>query len=227
MMQALSHSTVRRLVVAGLALATVVAAVALTISLVPTDESTPTPGVTSPSGIAADEPPSTAPSTANGSTPTSAPFVAAPTPAPSGPRTTTEVEQGGTTDPGPLAVAPLPPLMTGRIPANASALDRIVAGFPSVMPLAAQSTVLTSSISSSGTRLQATLDATSELSPTMVADFYRSAFAALSLAGSDVPATEGSIGMIFSRGRDSVTLTVTPRGDGTRYSLFGVLDVTP
>ena len=223
MTQQTSQATLRRLVVGGLVLTGVIAAVAVTYSVVPAPASTSIPGVAAPTGRTGDA--SSAPSpTAADAEPTPPPFAVAPVPL--GPRTSTEVEAGAQPDPGQTAPIALPPLMTGDLPADASALQKIVAGFPRVIPIAEQSTVVASSVSSSGNRVQATLEATTTQSPASVTEYYRTVFAALSLPGTSTPATGGSSGTVFSRGGDSVTLTVKPDGDGAHYSLFGAIDVT-
>jgi hypothetical protein len=222
-----SQATLRRLVVGGLVLTGVIAAVAVTYSIVPTPASTSIPGVSAPTGRTGDAssaPPS--PTAAADADADAAPPPSAAAPVPFGPRTSTEVEAGAQPEPGQPAPIPLPPLMTGDLPADASALLRIVAGFPSVIPIAEQSTVVASSVSSSGNRVQATLEATTTQSPASVTEYYRAVFAALSLPGTSTPASGNSNGTVFSRGGDSVTLTVKPDGDGAHYSLFGAIDVT-
>ena len=226
MTQQTSQATLRRLVVGGLVLTGVIAAVAVTYSVVPAPASTSIPGVAAPTGRTGDasSAPPTASPPATDAESARPPFSAAPVPL--GPRTSTEVEAGAQPDPGQPAPIALPPLMTGDLPADASALQKIVAGFPRVIPIAEQSTVVASSVSSSGNRVQATLEATTTQSPASVTEYYRTVFAALSLPGTSTPASGGSSGTVFSRGGDSVTLTVKPDGDGAHYSLFGAIDVT-
>lgn len=225
----ISHSALRRFVVVGLVVAGVVAAVAVTYSVVPTPASTPIPGVAAPTGSTGDAssgaptPTPTQPGPVAEGPQTPVPYV--PAPLPVGPRTTSEVEASVESEPGQPPAKPLPPLMTGDLPADAAALQKIVAGFPTVIPLAERSTVVASSVSSSGNRVQATLEATTTQSPARVTEYYRTVFAALSLPGSSTPSVGGSSGTIFSRGDDSVTLTVRADGDGARYSLFGAINV--
>lgn len=227
------HPSPRRFVVVGLVVAGVVAAVAVTYSVLPLPASTPIPGVAAPTAgpgdassgpqTPAQTPTPTQPGTDRERPQTPVPFV--PAPLPVGPRTTTEVEANPQSDPTQPQSKPLPPLMTGDLPADAAAMQKIVAGFPAVIPIAEQSTIVASSVSSSGNRVQATLEATTTQSPARVTEYYRAAFAALSLPGASAPSTGGSSGTVFSRGADSVTLTVTPDGDGARYSLFGAINV--
>lgn len=199
MTQALSHAVVRRFVVVGLVVAAAVAAVTVTRSTQPTSESTPIPGVAAPSAGSRDE--------------------AAPDP--TGPAQSRSSPPAISADESPA------PLVGGTLPDDAASLRALVAGFPEVIPLAGKSTVVASSVSTSGNRLQATLDATTELPPSSVTDFYLSTFAALALTGTSTQSTGSSTGTVFTRGSDSVTLTVSPEGAGSRYSLLGVLDVAP
>lgn len=226
MKQSFSHSVLRRFVVGGLVATGVIATIAVTYTVIPLPASTPVPGVATPTGGASDGRSSASPGETepgSESAPAPAPFVPAPTPV--GPRTTTEVEASGGGDPGQPAPKPLSPLLPGDTPADASALKKIVAGFPEIIPLAERSTVVASSVSSSDGRVQATLEATTTKSPAEITEYYRTVFATLSLAGTSTPSADGSSGTVFSRGGDSVTLTVAPHGDGTRYSLFGAITV--
>lgn len=232
MTRSISNTALRRLVVGGAVLTGVIAAVAVTYSLAPGPVGTPRSGISAPTGGTGDAssgstaPPTSDPEAGSASTAPPArgePFVLAPVPV--GPRTSTEVEANTPADPVQPASAPLPPLMTGDVPADAAAMKKIVAGFPAVIPVAERSTVVASSVSSSGNRVQATLEATTPLSPERVTEYYRAVFAALSLPGASTPATGGSSGTVFARGDASVTLTVTPDGDGAHYSLFGAITV--
>lgn len=221
-MKPASHSALRRFVVAGLVLAAVACTVAVTYTVVPTPASTPMPGVAAPTGGSSDGG-SSEPSDTDDVAPESVPFEPAPTPA--GPRTTTEVEAAAPGDGRQPAPDALGPLLTGDVPADASARKKLVAGFPDLIPIAEPSTLVTSSVTSSEGRVQATLEATTPQSPEQVTEYYRGIFAALSLQGVTTSAVAGSTGTIFSLGDDSVTLTVRPDGDGSRYSLFGAITV--
>lgn len=128
------------------------------------------------------------------------------------------------TSPLGLPVSPsLPGLVTAPLPATASATGSLVAGFPSaVIPLEEDSAVESSSVASAENRLQVTLVGTTPSSMADVLEFYRVSFAANHLVDSMAPAAHGSTALLFSRGTDTILLTVTPAESGdTAYSVFG------
>jgi hypothetical protein len=155
-------------------------------------------------------------------------FAAAPVPsavkATLPPRTSSEV-------PNPLVkpppeVLPLKPvkrLLTGALPAKASARGALAKGFPAAVPLAGKSTVLSSSVSVNGKTVQAAVDAETSSTPAEVVAYYQKLFARAGLPGTETASTPESRSVSFVRGTDSVTLTVTATKTGSRYSLFGVL----
>jgi hypothetical protein len=118
---------------------------------------------------------------------------------------------------------PLPGLVTAPLPPTATATGTLVAGFPaSVIPLNPGTTVQSSSVASAEDRLQATLAATTSSTSDAVLEFYRVAFAAQSLVDSVAPAAGESVALLFSRGADTILLTVTPTDSGgSTYSVFG------
>lgn len=119
---------------------------------------------------------------------------------------------------------PLPDLVTSPLPATASATGKIVRGFPStLLSTAPESQVVSSSVAAEGSHLQASLAATSTLSADEVLLYYRTAFAPFGLLDSAAPATSGSSALVFTRGADTVTLTVTGDAGGTGYVIFGAL----
>jgi hypothetical protein len=119
--------------------------------------------------------------------------------------------------------APLPNLVTLPLPATASETGALVAGYPAeLIPPSPGATVVSSSVASAGNRLQVTLTASTSMATAAVLDFYRVTFAANNLVDSIAPAADGSQALLFSRGSDTVLLTVTPTADGhTTYSVFG------
>ena len=155
-------------------------------------------------------------------------------------------EKSGTGDPGertssevlpapedksPIGLPPSPPLaplVTTPLPPTASAAGSLVDGFPlAVIPLNPDTAVQTSSVASAENRLQATLTATTPSAPDAVLEFYRVALAAHNLVDSVAPAATGSTALLFSRGADSILLTVTPTESGaTTYSVFGAFTAT-
>lgn len=118
----------------------------------------------------------------------------------------------------------LPAIFEGALPKSASARGKLVAGFPVRLPIVAESIITRSSVSSSSGRMQTTLDATAPRAPRDLIAFYESMLGKYGLSSVSLPAVGGSTAVGFSRGRTSITLTVTPSGShGSRYLLFAVL----
>lgn len=135
---------------------------------------------------------------------------------------------------GPTAIAktpyrlpsaePLAPLISTPLPKAATARGSIAPGFPTtVIPLAPHSSVTYSSVSPERTRLQAGLDATSELAPDEVLGYYRMTLAPLGLVATPAPAAGGSMGVAFVRGPSTLTVTASAGAHGSQYSIHGVL----
>lgn len=121
---------------------------------------------------------------------------------------------------------PLAPLVSLPLPKSATG-DGVVDGFPSgVLPVAPDSTVTSTSLTSEGDRLQATLAAQTTGSLDDVTAFYRQAFTALGMLESDSPAVGGSTALRYGRGTDTITLTMTPGDAGTVYTLVGNFTAT-
>ncbi len=117
---------------------------------------------------------------------------------------------------------PLPGLVTLPLPDTASATGALVAGFPELIPVNRDSAVQSSSVASAENRLQVTLTATTSSSSDGVLEFYRVALAAHSLVDSVAPAAAGSRALLFTRGADTILLTVTPAdAGGATFSIFG------
>lgn len=127
--------------------------------------------------------------------------------------------------PDPEASAKPKPLVSKPLPATASARGSIVAGFPAVIPKAPKSTVAFSSVATQGTRMQVGLDATSGISPADVLSYYRTTFTRLGLVATSAPAVTGSTALVFVRGANGITVTVsdapgTPRSHYTVTAVF-------
>jgi hypothetical protein len=187
----------RRLILAGLGLSVVLIIVAVAASLLPGTPGAPgTPG--------------------SGAGPSASP------PAAAGTLNPIEVQQGATPV---VTLPPSPaagPLVSGPLPASATSTGALVVGFPSVIPLPSGNTIATSSVSSSGNHLQATLSATTPVDTAELVNWFSLQFAKLRLPGSPVPAVGGSTAYAFARGDDSITLTVTPAtAGGSHYTLLG------
>lgn len=146
------------------------------------------------------------------------------TPAPETPQQPLS-EAGSNSPESPELPAPtaLPRILPDAPPDAGSATGELAVDFPSKLPPAPQSTIAHSAVVSEGTRVQATLIATSELSADAVLDYYREQFAQYGLYDSPSPAVGGSTSVTFSRDDDAVTVTVTPSDAGAEYALFGTL----
>lgn len=88
---------------------------------------------------------------------------------------------------------------------------------------APHSTGATRSVSSSQGTTQVFVSATSSTPPAGTVAYYQRVFTALGMKGESVPAVGGSTAIAFSLGSNSVTLTVSPHGKGSRYLIHGVL----
>jgi len=218
-----STTRARRFVIVGIVVAGVLTAVALTVSSLPSPgpPSARTAPTATPDSSKAPDPPLTA---ETGIPTVPEPFVPA-APSPGGQRTTSEVEQGASPDQAPLTPPPVAPLAVGDLPKDASELGALVDDFPKALALAPRSSVVSSSVTSSENTMQATLEATTSTGAADVVAFYTELFAAAQLASSPAAAVGGSTAVTFARGSDSLTLTVTPSSDGSRYSLYGVLAI--
>jgi hypothetical protein len=118
---------------------------------------------------------------------------------------------------------PVEPLLDETVPTATSAEGALVEDFPASLPVADDSTVVSSSVAPGGTRVQATLVAETPASATTVVEFYQGVFVPLGLVATELPAATGATAMSFARDGDSITLTATSTAHGTEYSLFGVL----
>jgi len=116
------------------------------------------------------------------------------------------------------------PLVSRPLPRSASASGRLVAGYPTAaMPTARHSRIDTSSVSSSDSRVQVALVATTDRTAATVLRFYRLHLAGLGFTERPTTAVGGSEAAAFRRGSDVATVTVTPTRTGTSYSVFGTL----
>ncbi|MET1044818.1 MAG: hypothetical protein ABWX59_11965 [Microbacteriaceae bacterium] len=197
----------------------VVIAVALT-GRQPTDSAligtpSPTPTPTTGTEARSDAPPTatSTPGPDDGEEPgvtntDDAPGSGAPNPAPGDP--TSPVGPA----PAPLFVAPLP--------ATASAEGELTTGFPSqVVPLAPDSRVVSSSLASEETQLQVGLTATSGTAAAGVLDHYQSVYGPLGFASRPADAVSGTTALVFTRGENTVTVSVYPLDAGSAYTVFG------
>ena len=216
--------TPRRLIVVGASLAALLLVIGIGFSALTSAEHSSTPDSAARG--------SATPTTSAGPTPSSSAGAIGPTsgsamPPTAAPRTATEVLADQTAAPTLPPSAKREPLVSAPLPPTASAAKKLVAGFPAAIALKPKSTIVNSSVSSSGGTMQATLSAKTEADGAEVIAYYEKLFAKIGLAGSPVPSTGGTESYSFARGNDSVTLTVTPsKSNGSSYALFGVLNVS-
>lgn len=125
------------------------------------------------------------------------------------------------------ALPSLPALQVAAGTEPASAVGSLVEGFPSeIISLAPSSTVLSSSVSSDGQRLQAAVEATDTRSVDEVLASYGETLGALGFAASQSPATAGSTAVTFTRSSHVVVVSARPQSDGALFTVAAVLDET-
>ncbi|SDW38893.1 hypothetical protein SAMN04487912_102594 [Arthrobacter sp. cf158] len=232
----------RRLVIAGICLAVLIAAVAIVL------DQMAKPGATS-----AQSPPSS--SSSQGATPSGAGTSTSGSTASgaegSGTGTGgTETNGTGNDDGGgsgpstakPLEVLPpvtatptgLPapsapaPLITGALPAAGSASGEMVDGWPDgVLTLPSGTTIGSTSVSTSGNILQVTADGILAKPRAEVLDFFRQSLVSHGFWSEEAPAAQDAVAARFVRGTDSVTVSVSTTGTGSsRFQLLGSLHTT-
>ncbi|MFF2053428.1 hypothetical protein ACFVU2_17640 [Leifsonia sp. NPDC058194] len=215
----------RTWIVSGLAAAVVLAAGAVTLSLLPGPAGSPTAGAPAAGSSSSPSPSATTSAPAAGAP--AAPAAPAPTaqssPPAAGKRFTTEVIPAD-----PQATPALPPStpipypVSAPLPKTASATGGIVEGFPTtVLPQLPGSKVKTTSVASDSPNLQVSLTGTTDGSVTDVVGFYRQALAKFGMYDAAAPALDGATAVTYSRDGNAVTLTATPNQSGTSFALFG------
>lgn len=185
-----------------------------------------TPSATSPGTPAESTAPADPAKSTAGSTPSSdSPEAPAGTQSPSSPVEVLPPSPSPSGLPG-LSPAPKPdkPLISKPLPKQGSADGELVSGYPaSVLPPARGSTIETSSVSPTGSRLQVALNARTGQGAGGVLLFYRQTLTALGFTEDNVSATAGTQAAGFRRGKSSVTVTVRRKGDVSSYTLFSTL----
>jgi hypothetical protein len=191
-----------------------------TVTATPSGKSrAPSPTGTASTGVQ----PSAASSASTGSTPSGGTSAGKPT---SGTGSASEVLPPTGSAPGALVVpTPDVPRLTLPLPATASARGALVAGFPvTIVPVPAGATVVSSSVSAEGNRLQVGLEASTAASPADVVAGYVQAFTAAGFITTDSPAGAGATATAFVRDNDGLVLTLRERlGGGTELSVAGTL----
>ncbi|WP_295014245.1 hypothetical protein [uncultured Microbacterium sp.] len=111
------------------------------------------------------------------------------------------------------------PLVKAPLPASGSADGAVVAGFPeNVLGPLPGSTLGSTSIATEGTRMQATLIASSTSPEDDIRAHYQQLWAGLGLH----PETTSDGTLSFTGAYESVTLAISSSGTGNRYTLSGV-----
>ncbi len=120
-----------------------------------------------------------------------------------------------------LRPVPTGPLVSRPFPRTGAARGRLVAGYPTrVLPLVPGSDVVTSGMTSEGSRLQVTLTATTPRSVDRVLLHHRLRLTRLGFVEGDV-VSPGEI--TFTRGPSSVAVSVSRDGTTTSYAVVATL----
>lgn len=230
----------RRLVIAGICLAVLIAAVAVIF-----DQMAGKTGSTTAQESSSSRP---APN-ASGATETSAgsapgqgtpgdgtPSSGSPSGGPQG------TGSDGQSTPKPLEVLPpvtasptgLPqpsapaPLISGALPAPGTAAGEVVDGWPAdILTLPAGTTIGSTSVSTSGNALQLTADGIVSKPQSEVLASFSQSLVSHGFWSEPAPAADGAVASRFVRGTDTVTVSVTTTGTGaSRFQLLGTLHTT-
>lgn len=229
----------RRLVIAGVCLAVLIAAVALLFDQL---AAKPGPVAQSTSSPASSHSPGSRSSAPSGTTSQGAE-------APTSGSSPSGGSSGGSTDGGgdggapsggqalevlpPVTATPtsLPeptppaPLITGALPEPGTASGQVVDGWPAgVLTLPAGTTIGSTSVSTSGNVLQVAADGIVDKPRAEVLGSFRDSLVSHGFWTEDAPAGEGAMAARFVRGTDTVTVSVSTTGTGSsRFQLLGSL----
>lgn len=230
----------RRLVIAGICLAVLIAAVAIVL-----DQMAGKPGNTSAQSSSVPSTSSSAPAS-GGATPNSAGT-------PTSGSSSSGVEggsgegssaegNGGQSTAKPLEVLPpvtatptgLPepsppaPLITGALPQPGAASGEVVDGWPAdIVSLPSGTTIGSTSVSTSGDILQVSADGIVAKPQAEVLGSFRQSLVSHGFWSEAAPAADGAVAERFVRGTDTVTVSVSTTGTGaSRFQLLGSLHTT-
>ncbi|WP_347107726.1 hypothetical protein AAHB33_12040 [Paenarthrobacter sp. S56] len=122
----------------------------------------------------------------------------------------------------------LPPLVKGNLPASGSASGAVVDGWPSyILSLPAGTTIGTTAISTSGNVMQLTADGVVGKPQQAVIDSFSASLVPHGFWSESAPAADGARAVRFVRGSDTVTVSVSVTGTGnSRFQLLGNLHST-
>ncbi|KUM38954.1 hypothetical protein [Arthrobacter sp. EpRS71] len=234
---------VRRLVLAGICLAVLIAAAAIILDQMagkPRPSAVQATSTSAPSAASSAAPAGGATPGGNppsGKTTTGSPATGIPT---SG----TDGSGSSSGDGGPVAAKPLEvlppvtatptglpepsapaPLITGPLPQPGSASGEVVDGWPGgVLSLPEGTTIGSTSVSTSGDVLQVAADGIIAKPQAEVLASFRQSLVAQGFWSEAAPALDGAMAERFVRGTDTVTVSVSTTGTGTsRFQLLGSL----
>ena len=124
--------------------------------------------------------------------------------------------------------SPAVALVSAPLPPAASAQGRIVEGFPAdSFPFPDGTVVVSTAVSAADNVLQVTADAISAAGQDSVVGHFQQKLAPLNFWSEEAPAAAGQRSVRFVRGADSVTLTTSTTGTGSkRFTLLGNLHTT-
>ncbi|PRB40435.1 hypothetical protein CQ020_02605 [Arthrobacter sp. MYb23] len=239
----------RRLVLAGVCLAVLIAAVAIILDQMagrPGPSAAPTTSTSSPradSSAAASGGATPGADAPSGSAASGSPASGSPTSGTEGSGSGNSSE-GNSGDGGPAAAKPLEvlppvtatptglpapsapaPLITGSLPQPGSASGEVVDGWPAgVLTLPEGTTIGSTSVSTSGDVLQVAADGIIAKPQAEVLASFRQSLVAHGFWSEAAPAADGAMAERFVRGTDTVTVSVSTTGTGTsRFQLLGSL----
>jgi len=92
-----------------------------------------------------------------------------------------------------------------------------------VAVVAPDSKVSSKSVSKASESTQVLLSATTTLAPGATLAYLQQRFTSLGMTGTPLPAVGGATGIAFTRGPDTVTITVSAHRKGSSYLIHGVL----
>ncbi|MFJ5958510.1 hypothetical protein ACIQC5_21435 [Paenarthrobacter sp. NPDC092416] len=223
----------RRLVIVGICLAVIIAAVAIVLdqmakpgpSAAQNSASSSSPsasGTSAPSNGAATQSPGSPTSDASASGPAGSGETPAPTAKP------LEVLPPVTASPTGLPAPTEPAPLVTELPDPGSAQGELVDGWPgNILVLPPGTTIASTGISVSGDRLQLTADGIVDLTQDEVLGSFTQSLAAHGFWTEPAPAVEGAQAARFVRGTDTVTVSVSTTGTGaSRFQLLGSLHTT-
>ncbi|MFF2843816.1 hypothetical protein [Paenarthrobacter sp. NPDC057981] len=230
----------RRLVIAGVCLAVLIAAVALLFDQLaakpgpvaqstssPTSSPGPGSGSSAPAGTTSQgaEAPTSGSSPSGGSSGGSAEGGGDAGASPSGGQALEVLPPVTATPTGLPEPTPPAPLITGALPEPGTASGEVVDGWPAgVLTLPAGTTIGSTSMSTSGNILQVAADGIVDKPRAEVLGSFRDSLVSHGFWTEDAPAGEGAMAARFVRGADTVTVSVSTTGTGSsRFQLLGSL----